>query len=92
MGGTAAESTGMLAAYAGNSGYPARRFVAYPVTGDFAQWCDDLGIPTVEVELSDHFDPELDRNLAGIEAATGDCRQVSVILRIQVSPCLHDFG
>jgi len=59
----------MLAAYADNSGYPARQFVAYPVTGDFAQWCDDLGIPTVEVELSDHFNPELDRNLAGIEAA-----------------------
>ena len=69
MGGTAAVSSGMLAAYADNSGYPARQFVAYPVTGDFAQWCDDLGIPTVEVELSDHFNPELDRNLAGIEAA-----------------------
>ena len=68
-GGVAAEATGLLAAYATSSGYPARRFVAYPVTGDFAQWCDDLGIPTVEVELSDHLDPELDRNLAGIQAA-----------------------
>jgi protein MpaA len=68
-GGAAAEATGMLTAYADNSGYPARQFVAYPVTGDFAQWCDDLGIPTVEVELSDHLDPELDRNLAGIQAA-----------------------
>ena len=69
MGGAAAERTGMLAAYTETSGYPARSFVAYPVTGDFAQWCDDLGIPTVEVELSDHFDPELDRNLAGAQAA-----------------------
>ena len=69
MGGATADRTGMLAAYADNSGYPARPFVAYPVTGDFAQWCDDIGIPTVEVELSDHFDPEFDRNLAGAEAA-----------------------
>jgi murein peptide amidase A len=69
MGGPAAESAGMLAAYADHSGYPARQFVAYPVTGDFAQWCDDLGIPTVEVELSDHADAELERNLAGMQAA-----------------------
>ena len=68
-GGVAAEASGMLAAYAANSGYPARHFVAYPVTGDFAQWCDDPGIPTVEVELGDHLDPELDRKLAGIQAA-----------------------
>ena len=68
-GGAAADRTGMLAAYADNSGYPARPFLAYRVTGDFAQWCDDIGIPTVEVELSDHFDAEFDRNLAGAEAA-----------------------
>jgi hypothetical protein len=42
--------------------------VAYPVTGDFAQWCDEIGVPTIEVELSDHADPERDRNLAGVWA------------------------
>ena len=68
MGGDTSDGNGMLAAYAEASGYQARPFTAYPVTGDFAQWCDEIGIPTVEVELSDHFDPELDRNLAGIEA------------------------
>jgi protein MpaA len=68
MGGWASEQTGLLSTYSDSSGYPARPFVAYPVTGDFAQWCDETGIPTVEVELTNHFDPELDRNLAGIEA------------------------
>jgi protein MpaA len=68
MGGATSEADGMLAAYAEASGYPAQQFMAYPVTGDFAQWCDEIGIPTVEVELTDHFDPELDRNLAGVQA------------------------
>jgi protein MpaA len=68
MGGFTSEESGLLATYSDSSGYPARPFVAYPVTGDFAQWCDEIGIPTVEVELTNHFDPELDRNLAGIGA------------------------
>ena len=38
------------------------------MTGDFAQWLDGLDIPTVEVELTDHWNPELERNLAGVEA------------------------
>jgi murein peptide amidase A len=68
MGGPAAERSGVLAAYVASSGYPAHDFQAYPVTGDFAQWLDDLDIPTVEVELTDHWNPELERNLAGVEA------------------------
>jgi protein MpaA len=68
MGGPAAERSGLLAAFIAAAGYPARKFVAYPVSGDFAQWCDELDIPTVEVELTDHTDPEVDRNLAGIAA------------------------
>lgn len=68
MGGDASAATGLLAAYAAAAGYPARPFVAYPVTGDFGQWCVEIGIPTVEVELTDHVNPELDRNLAGVHA------------------------
>src|SRR5579871_261839 len=68
MGGANSEGDGMLETYAETSGYPARPFTAYPVTGDFAQWCDETGIPTVEVELTDHFDPELDRNLPAVQA------------------------
>jgi protein MpaA len=68
MGGEASERAGLLATYSEVSGYPARPFVAYPVTGDFAQWCDDIGIPTLEVELTDHVDPEVDRNLLGVQA------------------------
>jgi predicted deacylase len=68
MGGASSDADGMLDLYTAMTGYPSRPFNAYPVTGDFAQWCDEIGIPTVEVELSDHLDPELDRNLAGIEA------------------------
>jgi hypothetical protein len=68
MGGPAAERSGLLEAYASASGYPSRTFLAYPVTGDFAQWLDEQDIPTVEVELTDHWLSELERNLAGVEA------------------------
>ena len=34
------------------------------MTGDFAQWSEALGTPTIEVELTDHVDPEVERNLA----------------------------
>jgi hypothetical protein len=68
MGGPAAVQTGLLEQYATFSGYPASSFLAYPVTGDLAQWSEDLGIPTVEVELSDHADSEFERNLAGVLA------------------------
>jgi len=42
--------------------------LAHPMTGDFAQWCDESGIPTVEIELASRLDPALDRNVLGIEA------------------------
>jgi protein MpaA len=67
MGGAAALGLGLIDAYlVGASDYAFLEWSSYPVTGDFAQWCEDLGIPTVEVELRDHFDPDVSRNLAGI--------------------------
>jgi hypothetical protein len=71
MGGPAAERSGLLNVFAEASAYPIEPFVAYPVTGDFARWCDELGIPTIEVELTDRVDPELDRNLGGVTAVLG---------------------
>ncbi|HEV7665091.1 MAG TPA: M14 family zinc carboxypeptidase, partial [Chloroflexota bacterium] len=68
MGGSASDRTGLLAAYAAASGYPTSNFLAYPVTGDFAQWLDEQDIPTVEVELTDHWRSEVERNLAGVQA------------------------
>ncbi len=66
MGGSSALRLGVVDAYlAGARGYVYRDWIYYPVTGDFAQWCESLGIPTVEIELWDHFDPDVERNLAG---------------------------
>jgi len=67
MGGSSALRLGVVDAYlAGARGYVYRDWIYYPVTGDFAQWCESLGIPTVEIELWDHFDPDVERNLAGV--------------------------
>jgi murein peptide amidase A len=67
MGGASALSLGLIDAYlAGASDYIYLEWSSYPVTGDFAQWCENQGIPTVEVELWDHFDPDVSRNLAGV--------------------------
>jgi hypothetical protein len=66
MGGPVAVGSGLLQAYLDATAYAAHEWVAYPVTGDFAQWSEALGIPTIEVELSTHSDPEFDRNLAGV--------------------------
>jgi hypothetical protein len=69
MGGPFARATGLFDAYVAATGYIGGDWTAYSVGGDFAQWCDvDLQIPTVEVELSDHLNPEVDRNLAGVLA------------------------
>ena len=66
-GGPGARSSGLFDAYVEASGYLGDIWTAYPVSGDFAQWCDiDLHIPTVEIELSDHVNPEIDRNLAAV--------------------------
>jgi predicted deacylase len=43
-------------------------FSAYPVTGTAASWVDGLGIPSADVELLTHTDPEFERNLRGVRA------------------------
>jgi hypothetical protein len=68
MTGPLARSLGLGVLYAGVTGYSAGDFVAYPVTGDFAQWTEDQGIPTVEVELPDHTTTDFDANFTAFAA------------------------
>jgi protein MpaA len=69
-GGPSARSLGLEALYASTAGYAAGDWTAYPVTGDFAQWAEQQqGIPTIEVELPDHANTDLEANLAAVRAA-----------------------
>jgi murein peptide amidase A len=66
-GGRQARVMGLEAAYADVAGYPAGDWTAYPVTGDFAQWAEQIqAIPTVEVELPEHASTDLAANLAAL--------------------------
>jgi protein MpaA len=65
MTGPAARALGLDAVYAAATGYASGDWVAYPVTGDFAQWSENQGIPTVEVELPDHATTDFDANFLG---------------------------
>jgi protein MpaA len=68
MGGQGAEYLGLVEAYAaGATGYLARDWMAYPVTGDFVQWCEEMGVPALDLELWDHTDTDFDRNMAGLQ-------------------------
>jgi hypothetical protein len=68
MGDSTALNLGLIDAYlVGAQGYLYREWIYYPVTGDFAQWLDGLGIPTVEIELWDHFNPDVERNLSAVQ-------------------------
>ncbi len=59
----------MSAVYGEASGYTyGAPFSAYPVTGTAASWVDSLGIPSADVELATHDDPEFARNLQAIMA------------------------
>jgi murein peptide amidase A len=69
MGGPTALGEGLVDAYVNQTQpYAYRDWAFYPVTGDFAQWCEEQGIPVVEVELWDHVNADFDRNLAGVQA------------------------
>jgi murein DD-endopeptidase MepM/ murein hydrolase activator NlpD len=50
------------------TGYPvpAEGWTGYPVTGDFADYLAGEGVAAVTLELTDHDDPEFDRNLEGV--------------------------
>jgi protein MpaA len=68
-GGPAARALGLESTYADAAGYAAGNWTSYPVTGDFAQWAEQKqGVPTVEVELPDHYSADLVANLAALRA------------------------
>ncbi len=68
-GGPRARALGLEALYASTAGYASGDWTAYPVTGDFAQWAEQQqGIPTIEVELPDHANTDLEANLAAVRA------------------------
>jgi Zinc carboxypeptidase len=69
IGGPMAQAWGLADAYVEQaSGYRNRAFTAYPVTGDFVQWCEELGVPAMDVELWDHDSTDFERNQAGLLA------------------------
>jgi g-D-glutamyl-meso-diaminopimelate peptidase len=54
--------------YSAAAGYPVQYFLAYEITGDASDWLATQDIPSIAVELTDHFDTEWPKNLAGILA------------------------
>ncbi len=64
------ESMLLAQTYGDASGYPVyERFSSYPITGDAGDWLTMQNIPTMTVELIDHYSTEFSRNLAGMLAA-----------------------
>lgn len=74
MAGPAARSLGLDRLYATITGYDWGDWVAYPVTGDFAQWTESQGIPTVEIELPDHSTTDFEANYDAFQALVGAMR------------------
>jgi len=54
------------ALYGEAAGYPVGAFTAYPISGDAGNWLAQQDIASFTVELSDHQNVELDRNLQGL--------------------------
>ncbi|MFN8528699.1 MAG: M14 family metallopeptidase [Anaerolineae bacterium] len=62
-------SSAMSAVYGTAAGYSyGAAFSAYPVTGTASGWVDALGIPSADVELLSHDDPDMERNLRALMA------------------------
>jgi murein DD-endopeptidase MepM/ murein hydrolase activator NlpD len=52
------------------TGYPvpAEGWTGYPITGEFGDYLSGQGVAAVTVELTDHDNPEFERNLAGVRS------------------------
>jgi hypothetical protein len=61
-------SEAAAALYGVAAGYPIGEFTAYPISGDAGNWLAQQNIASFTVELSDHQNVELDRNLSGLLA------------------------
>ena len=55
--------------YSAASGYPLyETFTAYLVTGDASDWLATVHIPSISVELHNHYDTDFEQNRRGVEA------------------------
>ena len=55
--------------YSKAAGYPLyEQFFSYPITGDVGDWLTTVGIPSITVELKNHFDTDWEQNRRGILA------------------------
>ena len=63
---------------AGATGYdlPAEGWTGYRVTGDLGDYLAGEGVAAVTVELTDHEDPEFERNLAGVRALLASVSEI----------------
>jgi hypothetical protein len=63
------DSVELAATYATAANYSAAaEFDAYQINGDFVNWLADQGVPAISVLLTDHTNPEWEKNLRGITA------------------------
>jgi murein DD-endopeptidase MepM/ murein hydrolase activator NlpD len=59
----------LAAALSAGTGYPVPEegWLGYPITGDFGDYLAGEGVAAVAVELTNHEDPEFERNLEGVQ-------------------------
>jgi murein DD-endopeptidase MepM/ murein hydrolase activator NlpD len=78
------------------TGYPvpAEGWMGYPITGEFGDYLSGQGVAAVTVELTDHDEPELERNLAGVRHLLGAVQEIlgSEALEAGASPVWLDPG
>jgi predicted deacylase len=64
----AADSGSLAECFARSTGYDLGEGsrLAYTITGDASSYLREQGIATIDIELTDHEDPEWERNIAGL--------------------------
>jgi murein DD-endopeptidase MepM/ murein hydrolase activator NlpD/predicted deacylase len=60
------------------TGYPVpdEGWTGYRITGEFSDYLAGEGVAAVTVELTDHEDPEFERNLAGVQALLASAGEI----------------
>jgi len=69
-----------------STGYevPVEGWAGYPITGDLGDYLAGEGVAAVTVELTDHENPEFERNLEGVRALLADWDEVVSAEALQV--------